>query len=115
MARAHDKSIHFVSLGCVKNKVDTEVMLGVAGASGYAVTEDADSAAYQDEVETLRDPTHRRIYTQREWIAFAEEAGLRIAKLEVVRKAHDFEPWLERGGVYAGLWDAFVGETEYAA
>ena len=60
--------------------------------------EDAESAAYQDEVETLRDPTHRRIYTQREWIAFAEEAGLRIAKLEVVRKAHDFEPWLERGG-----------------
>jgi ATP-binding cassette, subfamily B, bacterial len=25
------------------------------------------------------------------------------------------EELLERGGVYAGLWDAFVGETEYAA
>ena len=60
--------------------------------------EDPDSAAYQDEVETLRDPTHKHIYTQREWIAFAEEAGLHVAKLEVVRKAHDFEPWLERGG-----------------
>ena len=60
--------------------------------------EDPASAAYQDEVEMLRDPTHRRIYTQREWIAFAEEAGLRVAKLEVVRKTHDFEPWLERGG-----------------
>ena len=60
--------------------------------------EDPESAAYQDEVETLRDPTHKHIYTQREWIAFAEEAGLHVAKLEVVRKAHDFEPWLERGG-----------------
>jgi ubiquinone/menaquinone biosynthesis C-methylase UbiE len=60
--------------------------------------EDAESAAYQDEVETLRDPTHRRIYTQREWIAFSEQAGLRTEKTEVVRKAHDFEPWLERGG-----------------
>jgi ubiquinone/menaquinone biosynthesis C-methylase UbiE len=60
--------------------------------------EDPESAAYQDEVERLRDPTHRRIYTQREWIAFCEQAGLRVAKLEVVRKAHDFEPWLERGG-----------------
>ncbi len=60
--------------------------------------DDADSAAYQDEVETLRDPTHQRIYTQREWIAFCEEAGLRVAKTEVVRKTHDFEPWLERGG-----------------
>ena len=60
--------------------------------------EESESAAYQNEVETLRDPTHRRIYTQQEWIAFAEEAGLRIAKLEVVSKTHDFEPWLERGG-----------------
>jgi ubiquinone/menaquinone biosynthesis C-methylase UbiE len=60
--------------------------------------DDPESAVYQDEVETLRDPTHRRIYTQREWVAFAEEAGLRTVRLEVVRKAHDFEPWLERGG-----------------
>ena len=60
--------------------------------------DDMESAAYQDEVERRRDPTHRRIYTQREWIAFCEEAGLRVEKTEVVRKAHDFEPWLERGG-----------------
>jgi ubiquinone/menaquinone biosynthesis C-methylase UbiE len=60
--------------------------------------DDSASAAYQDEVERLRDPTHRRIYTLREWIAFCEEAGLRIGKTEVVRKTHDFEPWLSRGG-----------------
>jgi ubiquinone/menaquinone biosynthesis C-methylase UbiE len=60
--------------------------------------DDAESATYQDEVETLRDPTHRRIYTQREWIGFSEGAGLRVEKTEVVRKTHDFEPWLERGG-----------------
>jgi ubiquinone/menaquinone biosynthesis C-methylase UbiE len=60
--------------------------------------EDPESAAYQDEVEQLRDPTHRRIYTEREWIAFCEQAGLHVEKQEVVRKAHDFEPWLERGG-----------------
>jgi ubiquinone/menaquinone biosynthesis C-methylase UbiE len=60
--------------------------------------EDSESAAYQNEVELLRDPTHRRIYTEREWAAFIEQAGLQIEKQEVVRKAHDFEPWLERGG-----------------
>jgi len=60
--------------------------------------EDKESAAYQDEVELLRDPTHRRIYTEREWIAFCEQAGLHVEKAEVVRKTHDFEPWLERGG-----------------
>jgi ubiquinone/menaquinone biosynthesis C-methylase UbiE len=60
--------------------------------------EDPESAAYQDEVELLRDPTHRRIYTERKWIASCEQAGLRVQRMEVVRKAHDFEPWLERGG-----------------
>jgi ubiquinone/menaquinone biosynthesis C-methylase UbiE len=60
--------------------------------------DDPESAAYQDEVETLRDPTHRRIYPQKEWIGFCERAGLRVEKIEVVRKAHDFEPWLSRGG-----------------
>src|SRR4030088_877611 len=40
--------------------------------------EDSESAAYQDEVELLRDPTHRRIYTEREWAAFVEQAGFRI-------------------------------------
>ena len=60
--------------------------------------EDPESAAYQDEVETLRDPTHRHIYTQKEWIEFCDQAGLRVGKMEVVRKAHDFEPWLQRGG-----------------
>ena len=60
--------------------------------------EDSVSAAYQDEVEALRDPTHKRIYTQREWIAFCDQAGLHVVKMEVVRKTHDFEPWLERGG-----------------
>jgi ribosomal protein S12 methylthiotransferase len=38
------KTIHFVSLGCVKNRVDSEVMLGVAQGEGYSVVEEADGA-----------------------------------------------------------------------
>jgi ribosomal protein S12 methylthiotransferase len=30
-----ERTIHFVSLGCAKNRVDTEVMLGVSGISGF--------------------------------------------------------------------------------
>src|SRR5207237_858352 len=60
--------------------------------------EDEESAAFQDEVERLRDPTHQRIYTTAEWIAFCEQAALRVEQVDEVRKAHDFEPWLERGG-----------------
>jgi ribosomal protein S12 methylthiotransferase len=38
------KTIHFVSLGCPKNRVDSEVMLGVATDKGYVSTGDASAA-----------------------------------------------------------------------
>jgi ribosomal protein S12 methylthiotransferase len=41
---ARRKTIHFVSLGCPKNRVDTEVMLGVAQGGGYRIVEEADDA-----------------------------------------------------------------------
>lgn len=39
------KTIHFVSLGCPKNRVDSEVMLGVAERAGYAHVDDASQAS----------------------------------------------------------------------
>jgi ribosomal protein S12 methylthiotransferase len=38
------KQVYFVSLGCPKNRVDSEVMLGVANEEGYAITEDPETA-----------------------------------------------------------------------
>jgi ribosomal protein S12 methylthiotransferase len=38
------RKIHFVSLGCVKNRVDTEVMLGVADRAGWKLVGEADEA-----------------------------------------------------------------------
>ncbi len=38
------RTIHFVSLGCPKNRVDTEVMLGVSGITGYQCVPEADAA-----------------------------------------------------------------------
>ncbi len=40
----HRPTLGMVSLGCPKNLVDSEVMLGLAMQSGYAVTDDAGSA-----------------------------------------------------------------------
>lgn len=61
-----DKTIHFVSLGCPKNRVDTEVMLGVSSEVDYALVaspEDADvivvntcgfiEAAKQESIDTI--------------------------------------------------------------
>jgi ribosomal protein S12 methylthiotransferase len=39
-----DRTIHFVSLGCPKNRVDSEVMLGVAERSGYTHVDDPGDA-----------------------------------------------------------------------
>src|SRR5580658_5815806 len=39
-----ERKIHFVSLGCVKNRVDTEVMLGVAGRDGWSIVDEAEEA-----------------------------------------------------------------------
>lgn len=41
---ASPKKIHFVSLGCVKNRVDTEVMLGVATGGGWKIVDEAETA-----------------------------------------------------------------------
>lgn len=38
------KKIHIVSLGCPKNRVDSEVMLGVAEEGGFELTSDASAA-----------------------------------------------------------------------
>ena len=38
------KKIHFVSLGCPKNRVDSEVMLGVAAGEGFALTDEPSEA-----------------------------------------------------------------------
>lgn len=39
-----DKKVYFVSLGCDKNLVDSEVMLGLLKARGYVMTNDAEEA-----------------------------------------------------------------------
>lgn len=37
-------NVYFVSLGCDKNLVDSEDMLGILDAGGYTVTDDEDNA-----------------------------------------------------------------------
>jgi ribosomal protein S12 methylthiotransferase len=38
------KTIHFISLGCPKNRVDSEVMLGVAAKKDFRIVDDAEGA-----------------------------------------------------------------------
>ena len=81
--------------------------------------EDAAIAAYVNEVESLRDPTHVRCYARHEWLDAVAQAGLRVEHVGSARKTHDFESWLARGGADAGnqarTRERFLEASEAAA
>jgi SAM-dependent methyltransferase len=66
-------------------------------ASRVVLVEDT---LYTDErveaAEKLRDPTHVRSYTEREWRGFFAAAGLEVEEVALVRKRHELEGWLVR-------------------
>ena len=51
-----------------------------------------------EEAELLRDPSHVRNYTEAEWRAFLEEAGLVVTEVKVLTHSFDFAAWLARTG-----------------
>jgi ubiquinone/menaquinone biosynthesis C-methylase UbiE len=58
--------------------------------------EDPELDAVLNDWERRRDPSHVRNYSQPEWLTFLGHAGLRIKQSEVMRREHDFQPWVER-------------------
>jgi SAM-dependent methyltransferase len=51
-----------------------------------------------EEAEVIRDPSHVRNYTEAEWRAFLDEAGLVLAEVELLTHSFDFAAWLARTG-----------------
>ena len=51
-----------------------------------------------EEADRVRDPSHVRNYTEKEWRELFEAVGLRVADLGRLPKAIEVEPWLERAG-----------------
>jgi SAM-dependent methyltransferase len=49
-----------------------------------------------EEADKLRDPSHVRNYTEAEWRAMFEHAGLEVEEVEHFDKPIEFEPWLDR-------------------
>ena len=56
------------------------------------------TAAFQEDVEKLRDPSHRRMLMRNEWTTLTRNAGLRVEHDAVNYPAHDMESWLEEAG-----------------
>ncbi|HUQ21674.1 MAG TPA: class I SAM-dependent methyltransferase [Gaiellaceae bacterium] len=49
-----------------------------------------------ESAEQLRDPTHVRSYSEREWRSLLEAAGLEVEQVESFEKRHPLEEWLNR-------------------
>jgi SAM-dependent methyltransferase len=56
------------------------------------------SSERHEEAERLRDPTHVRSYSEREWRASLEAAGLEVEQVELLEVVHPLEEWLARTG-----------------
>jgi ubiquinone/menaquinone biosynthesis C-methylase UbiE len=56
---------------------------------------------HAEEADRVRDPSHVRNYTEKEWRELFEGVGLRVAELRRLPKAIEVEPWLVRAGTSA--------------
>lgn len=63
------------------------------------------------QVEWLRDRSHVRSYRVSQWVAWLAEAGFQVNALELIRRPHDIQDWMERAKLPAderpALLDAF--------
>lgn len=53
---------------------------------------------FVNSLEKLRDPTHIRAYTKREWRRMLIDAGFRVLRTELYRKTHNIEDWMSNSG-----------------
>ncbi len=60
------------------------------------VPEDEDTAAWVNQFETIRDPSHFRLWPLPAIIAMFEAAGLEVAERQTLTKMMDFENWAWR-------------------
>lgn len=59
---------------------------------------DEELAAWLDDVERRRDPSHERAWSPIRWRAVVSGARLDVAETQLYRKRHEIEPWLARAG-----------------
>jgi SAM-dependent methyltransferase len=51
-----------------------------------------------EEAERLHDPSHVRSYSESQWRAILEDAGLEVEEIRLVEKRQPLDAWLERTG-----------------
>lgn len=69
---------------------------GVLGLEDSCSPADAELDRFINHIEVLRDKTHVRAYSQRQWRQMLQNAGFKITSAESYRKSHNVEEWLNR-------------------
>lgn len=72
---------------------------GVVAFEDNVVPEEPAVAAFMNEVDAVRDPTHVELYSEAQWRAWFESAGLEVRETLVVRRPIPYEPWVDRMNV----------------
>jgi ubiquinone/menaquinone biosynthesis C-methylase UbiE len=74
-------------------------VLAPGGTLGFAdniAVEDAAGAAFYNEYERVRDPSHHEVLPLSRLVALLERAGLHVEATRSFAKEFDFEPWADR-------------------
>ena len=58
--------------------------------------EDEQANVYVNTFETLRDPSHVKLYPPTELVRFLKQANFNVSHTEVLRKSMGFEAWMDR-------------------
>ncbi|HEX4465539.1 MAG TPA: class I SAM-dependent methyltransferase [Solirubrobacterales bacterium] len=86
--------------------------------SDFVTDDDGEAAAWQEQIERLRDPSHWALLTPSRIEALAERAGLTADLRREVPFEVDFAEWLNRGSggpANAALIERLLGEAPAAA
>lgn len=71
---------------------------GIFLLQDQVLPEDAEAALAVDAFERLRDPSHNIAFSQSQWFAMLEAAGLKIQSSQEIIKRHDLRDWAQRQG-----------------
>jgi ubiquinone/menaquinone biosynthesis C-methylase UbiE len=60
---------------------------------------DPEIAEFYQTMETMRNPTHIKAYTEDEWSKMVQDAELILQETLIVEIEHDFQAWIKTGGL----------------
>ncbi len=60
---------------------------------------DPEIAEFYQQIETKRNPTHIKAFTEKEWAEMVQDAELILHETKIIPKTHDFQSWIKTAGL----------------